>query len=375
MRIWHLGAAYTPMTTLGLSNALWLLAGEQAAAGHKVSVVLEAHPDASALDFAQKTGLETLFIPSNRLLFANAPLEAALNRTQPDIVHMHSVFIPRQAFLARNLRRIGVPYIVKPGGGFAPQSLVRRKLKKKIYAAILERTRVRRSAAIALVTPEEEHHVQAFLRVYHGIRRWIPNPVGLCRDNYVAPKPPKEIPQIVFLGRFDVVGKGIDILIEIARQVPEACFHLYGTPEASSADALTRLRANAPQNVHFHGPVYGDQKLTILRNATLLIQPSRWEAFGNSIVEAMALGVPCAVSETYGLLPILGGRKSCVVLPLDPSEAAGIFREALNDINEIRARARRAQKFVCANFSPRRSCERYLELYNDVLESNEHIGQ
>ena len=170
-----------------------------------------------------------------------------------------------------------------------------------MYGLLLEKPRFARSASITLVAPEEQSEIRAYLPSYKGFVSWVPNPVespAAANDRWAIPSGQ---PQIAFLGRFDVEHKGIDILVDLARRVPEADFHLYGREDARTKPELEELKRNATPNVFFHGPVFDEDKARVLNEATLYLQPSRWEAFGNSVAEAMCLGTPCAITSTMNM--------------------------------------------------------------------------
>jgi glycosyltransferase involved in cell wall biosynthesis len=293
MKIWHIGAAPNPFRVDGVSRTVWLLSTEQCRlGGHDVALILDGAPTPEAHQMADEVGLKLHDLSTGS--YAHQ-VQDLLNTLRPDVVHMHSVFIPRQAVLGKVLRKAGVPYVITPHAGLAPQVLARGRLKKSLYSAVRERPRFMCASAVALVTPAEEKAVRAFIPHYTGIVRWMPNPVEVsmldpCRWHGVA-----EQKRLVFLGRFDVLVKGIDILIEIARLLPEVQVDLYGTEDAKTLEWLKKLKENLPPNVSFNDPIFGKAKAEILAGASIYIQPSRWEGFPVSVAECLYLGVPSAI--------------------------------------------------------------------------------
>src|ERR1051326_3886354 len=77
---------------------------------------------------------------------------AALGRRDVDLVHLHSVFTLPNALLASRLR---APYVLSPHGGYAPASLGRSAIRKKIYAQFIERRLARRAALRVALTETE----------------------------------------------------------------------------------------------------------------------------------------------------------------------------------------------------------------------------
>src|SRR5450432_3975301 len=96
-----------------------------------------------------------------------AEIRKLIEKDRPDVVHMHSVFILRQSMMGRVLNEYGIPYVITPHAGLAPQVLRRGMMKKSIYSMLRERPRFMGSSAIALVTPAEERAVRSFIPEYH----------------------------------------------------------------------------------------------------------------------------------------------------------------------------------------------------------------
>lgn len=366
LTVWHVGAASSSNVVDGINTSLWLLASEQARMGLRVVLLLGAPPRQDVRTLAEESGLTLVHVPGNAVTFEKTALQTILAEYPPDLVHMHSVFIPKQAFLARELRRRKIPYIIKPGGGVAPEVLLRGRLKKSLYSLLLERPRFRSAAAIVSVTPGELGTVRAFIPGFSGIMRWLPNPVATHKSE-IPWNPAKNPHRLVFLGRFDVTGKGLDILVQIGRFLPEAEVHLYGSEDHRMISELRVLKESRPPNVFFHAPVYGEEKARVLAEASLYIQTSRWEAFGNSVAEAMLAGVPCAIAETMNLAEIFAQHDLGIVLSIDPKLAAQSLSQALQSPDRLRAWAASGQAFAQEHFEPQNAAQRYLELYQEVL--------
>ncbi|MEZ4569743.1 MAG: glycosyltransferase [Thermomicrobiales bacterium] len=62
-------------------------------------------------------------------------------------------------------------------------------------------------------------------------------------------------------------------------------------------DTLDVLEEFGPPNFHVNSPIFGEEKLSALSRSTMYVQLSRWEALSISILEAMAIGVPCVIGE------------------------------------------------------------------------------
>src|SRR5688572_3001012 len=106
----------------GVEKTIYFLSRAQAALGHEVSVFsLTAKDPLPIPGVAVRTylpGWQPLAIPDQLL--------ADLRRYQPALVHLHSAYVPPNASLARNLRRMAIPYVMTPNGVLA-SALLRRK--------------------------------------------------------------------------------------------------------------------------------------------------------------------------------------------------------------------------------------------------------
>lgn len=110
-------------------------------------------------------------------------------------------------------------------------------------------------------------------------------------------------------------AKGADLLLEafgrIAGRHPAATLTYFGD---GPLVPMLRDRAGAmglAKRVRFPG--YAADRDAIYSNVDILVQPSRREAMSNSVVEAMARGIPCVVSDVGGL-PETVDRGGCGVV-------------------------------------------------------------
>jgi glycosyltransferase involved in cell wall biosynthesis/peptidoglycan/xylan/chitin deacetylase (PgdA/CDA1 family) len=370
MKIWHVGDFSSPDRVDGVSNTAWLLSRAQARLGHDVSLVIDSPPDDAAVEIAADEGMK-LVQTSKSIVRLGDEVRRILAEQSPDLVHMHSVFIPQQAVMARVLRQLRIPYVITPAGGLLPQVLRRGMIKKELYGVLLERPRFMGASGIAIVTPGEERAVRAYLPDFRRPIRWIPNPVAIEKlgpHRWRGLQGEAGQRRIAFLGRFDVLCKGIDILIEIARLLPEVRFDLYGTEDAKTRDWLEHLKQNLPPNVAFHDPIFGPDKGKMLAESCLYLQPSRWEGFPISVAECLYLGVPCAITEALNLAQVFREHDLGLLVALDPSSAAARIRAALADETRMRQWSLKGQEFARTHFHPRVAAERHLALYQEAID-------
>jgi len=116
--------------------------------------------------------------------------------------------------------------------------------------------------------------------------------------------------------------KGIDVLIEAARQMPSTTFVLVGV----KADLL--LEYNPPGNITFHPLLPREELLSIYRRAQVYCQPSREEAFCYTLREAMLCECVPVASQVGGMPTAVTG----VGILVPPSSVEGLVAGILRAV-------------------------------------------
>lgn len=98
---------------------------------------------------------------------------------------------------------------------------------------------------------------------------------------------------VLFVGNL-TRRKGIDILIESAKKIPDVKFLVVG-----KADEFEKLGIDIPKNVKVCGFLPEEEKMELFSKASVFCLPSIGEGFGFVVVEAMASG--CAIVSTLSL--------------------------------------------------------------------------
>jgi glycosyltransferase involved in cell wall biosynthesis len=159
-----------------------------------------------------------------------------------------------------------------------------------------------------------------------------------------------------------LIHEGVDLEVTFAGNVSDERAHRAAL--AASADVAARL--------HFVGPVAGESKLRLLRDADVFAFPSHYENEGHPLVvlEAMAAGLP-VVSTRYVAIPetVLDGETGLLTETGDVGALASAIRRLSVD-EQLRARLGRAgrQRYL-EHYTLVRWGERMGELFHDVLSA------
>ncbi len=149
-------------------------------------------------------------------------------------------------------------------------------------------------------------------------------------DRGMSPLGTSHAPKIVFAGNLYPLN-GIPTLIEAARLMPEAEFHLVGGP----IEEVEAVRAGAPPNVVCHGPVPHSAVPGYLWHADALVlplsnhHPARLWASPVKLGEYLASGAPVVCSDLPALRVLVDEPAVRWFTPDQPRALAGVLRRAL----------------------------------------------
>lgn len=135
-------------------------------------------------------------------------------------------------------------------------------------------------------------------------------------------------------------GKGHDVLINamaaVIKKHPDVKLSIYGEgPERAALESLIH-KLQLEQNVELPGKISHEAVLNALSQAYALIHPSRFEAFGYSVLEAISVGTPVIASAVGGIPEIIREGKDGFLVPVDePVILAERICYLLNN-NEVR---------------------------------------
>lgn len=256
-----------------------------------------------------------------RALFRLLPYLARLWRGagRADVVHVMAnsgwswhLFAAPAVWIA-SLR--GVPVVVNYRGGEAGPFLER--------AGALVRHTMRRAAILALPSG---FLLEVFAR--HGMRgQVVPNIIDLA--HFRPPDTPRQCgtsPHLIVARNLEALY-GNDIALRtfalIAARHPGARLSIAGTgPEAAALQALARELGIADR-VTFTGRLDRDQMAALYRDADIMLNPSRADNMPNSVLEALASGLPVVSTDVGGIPCMVRDRDTAMlVAPDDPAAMA-----------------------------------------------------
>jgi glycosyltransferase involved in cell wall biosynthesis len=175
------------------------------------------------------------------------------------------------------------------------------------------------------------------------------------------------VPVVGYFGRLER-PKGVDVLVDAARRLhdklPATAFLFVG--EGPLRETLTARAAAAGLPARFAGQ--RDDVAALLRLCAVVVMPSRQEAFGRVLIEAMAAGVPVVASAVGGIPEVcIDGVTALLVPPDDPDALAVAIALTLTDQAATAARVTAATADVHARFALTAHAARVEAVYAQVL--------
>jgi glycosyltransferase involved in cell wall biosynthesis len=182
--------------------------------------------------------------------------------------------------------------------------------------AVRQRRDIRLAANVAAIS---RRFGEELVRDYHvdpDRLTLIRNPIDL-EELRPSPRPPRVGPwRIAFVSRMSV-RKGVELVVELSHRLAdlegEVTLELVGDHTLWS-DYRPLLAGLEPRIARYHGQLDRAELAAFLAETDLLLQPAKYEPFGLTVGEALALGVPVVASDAVGAAENVSDE-CCTVVP------------------------------------------------------------
>ena len=219
---------------------------------------------------------------------------------KPDIVVFQGVYFVKYCQIAKWLRKNNIPYIMVPRCSMTAAAIRSHLLKKKIANILFFNKLVAGAESIQFLT--ENEYIESKNNFKFKKHFVLGNGVEIPKKHYTV-KNRKEF-KIVFVGRYNVYHKGLDILLDVVKNHADwfrdnhVILELYGS---NSDNGLTYLTNHVDENcfgdvVKINGPAFDEAKEKALLDADVFIHTSRLEGQPTSVIEAISYGIPVIVT-------------------------------------------------------------------------------
>ncbi|MGE3104298.1 MAG: glycosyltransferase [Lysobacterales bacterium] len=378
MKVLHVVPSYLPATRYGGPIvSVHQLCAALVRAGHQVDVATTnvdgAGDSAVALGVrVDLDGVGVYYFPSRRLrrLYWSPPMKAWLRRHAGDydVVHLHSVFLWPTLIAARAAEASGVPFVLSPRGMLV-RELVRARSRwlKTAWIALFERRSLAAAAAVHLTSKVELAAFEDYVFRTRARLAVIPNgvedPASLDTDS------PKRPAYVLMLGRISW-KKRIEIAIAALADLPELHLVIAGGDDEGLLPRLRRLaqERGVAARVNFVGPVHGQAKQALLREALALVMVSHTENYGNVVLEALAQATPAIVVAQVGAADAVRAAGAGWVIDDSSQALVECLRELIADPAAAAECGRRGAGYVRRELGWDTIAARMAALYAEVTD-------
>jgi len=278
-----------------------------------------------------------------------APIDLERFLKGRDVLVLHSGWAYHNVRAARSAARVQVPYVLTPHGAYDPNIFKRGRTLKRLWWTLFEHHLVTGARAIHVFFDEQRDELRQL--GYTGPVIVVPS--GLTVAD--CPMQPGRSQFLLWMGRFDIEIKGIDLLLRALASLPPSVrpqARLHGPDWRGGKSRAWQLvrELGIDDYVQIGPPLYGPEKWAALRSCGLFIFPSRWEGQGLMALEAAAAAAPLVVTSTTSVGRQLAAAQAAVLVePTVESIETGIAKAySLSNRGELGSRA---SQFVRDKFS------------------------
>ncbi|MGD1030231.1 MAG: glycosyltransferase [Opitutaceae bacterium] len=356
----------------GPTRSVWATAQALASAGHQVELLTTA---AGRSDELVEQGVSVRIFPRARprALCPSAALRAHLRKSEPEVIHHHSVWLRTLHYAHRSSRARRVPLVISPRGMLSHWAWNHHFWRKRLARVFVHPGALRAADGWHATSDSEAAEIRAL-----GFNQ----PICVAPNGVAAPVPAETAealrywreacpeangrPVALFYSRFHRKKRVIELIDTWLKHGPrDWLLLLVGIPQEYSVEMLETyvLRASAGGRVRVFDGFGAPPPYAI---ASLFLLPSHSENFGLVISEALAHGLPAAVTNSTPWEGLNSNGGWCV--PWEGYSAA--LREAVAESAEqLRLRGERARDWVLREYSWERTAAALAGFYARLTDN------
>lgn len=368
----------------GVVTAVRDLAALTAEAGHEVSLITFDPRDCPQewLDSTDRASVPAVYRLEK---LSDRSAQRALRETieRSDIVHLHSVWGPDDAYIARMARRLGKPYAVSLHGVLDGWSLSQGRLKKRIYLSTIARTLLQRAAFVHCTAEEELRQARLSIAIEKpAVIRYVIDLSPFVRASKLYRNEARdlnELRRILFISRIHrkkglhhlihalaiLRARGLNLRLDIAGD---------GEPEYRQFVNAEILRLSLERHTRFLGHVREPARSQLLAESDVMVLPTSQENFGLVLVESLASGTPVVTTTGVDIHADLARTGAAFILNVSTLDAPESAAEALADaieralaqVNNDQDLMKQAQLVIDEWLDPHRTAAAYIAAYSSA---------
>lgn len=298
----------------------------------------------------QIDGIENQFEYTDDFKISN--LQEPFNK--PDIIIFHQLYYPKFLKIAKEAKKLNIPYIIIPHGSMTREAQRIKRLKKIVGNLLFFNKFMKGASAIQYLSEDEKN------------RSFRNYPCFVSTNGIYMPSEQKgsfNEDKLVFsyIGRYDTHIKGLDLLVDAIKLKEELLrknncfFNLYGPQTEEYAQKINSLKDLITEKgvsdlVFINGPVLDSEKKETLLNTDIFIQCSRTEGMPMGILEAMSYGVPCLITKGTSLTGVLEKYDAGYSCETTAEGIANAIKKAVEQKHLLKEKSQNAINLIKSEF-------------------------
>ena len=311
----------------------------------------------------------------NQKVFISPAISKALkkNLKQFDMVHLHEFRTLQNAAAYKYLTKYKIPYVLSAHGS------VLRLMGKEFLKMLFDKSigfKILKSAkrVIAVSNIEVEQYIKM------GVERdrisLIPNGINISefenadkvKGNFRRAYKLSDKKILLFIGRLNAI-KGIDFLLNtfaiLTKDIKDTILVIAGPDDGYKSEIESRINLlKINDKVLLIDGLYGEDKISAMKDADMFIYPSRHEIFGIAPLEALICGTPVIVTENCGCADFLREANGGIVVKYqDISGLLDSIQNILDKKEEAKKLASNGMELVQRQFNWNEITKDMIKLY------------
>ncbi len=283
---------------------------------------------------------ESEILPHNSLLglkYDNKSLSNYLKSEKPDIIHINGYTSLLTAQLVPLAKQLNIKIVYT--AHWHPFYTMRNSWIKKLYFHIFVKPYLKYMDAIIAINNEDYSFFKKFTSKVHLIHHWIRKEVSETHQKKINN-------QILFVGSLVHPNKGFKYLFNL----PE---NKYRIVCIGKGDA--KLRSDMKQ----YTSVSEEELIKLYSDSSVVVIPSKYEAFSYVALESLCLGTPIVISNSVRIIDHLKDFSGVQIFNRNSPE---IFNECINSIIGYTF----DNTSILTKFSKQEAHQKYRELYTSL---------
>jgi len=311
------------------------------------------------------------YIPNRWLPWNNCKKEflSLLKEIHPDVFHTNACWDPLTALTSIWAKNEGYKVAYTPHGELTPYSINRHYWTRKLPAILLYQKRGLQAADIVHTTADKEKKELAELG-WNTSFYLIPNCIQI--DQISIKETWKRKKKILFISRIHH-KKGIHFLIKaisiLKKELNGYKVYIVGKKEDNYFDELVNLTKNlkVADIIEFTGPIYGEAKWNMYKDADVFVLPTFNENFGIVIPEALASGTP-TITTIGAPWEELNTYKCGWWIENGTQPLVDAFKDFLcKSSDELKEMGQRGRELIINKYTSESIAKQFIEMYNTLI--------